>query len=181
MDSKKRRSDRCMRPRLRPPGRPPVATRREEQLFWSLIATGISSKAAAIKGCPSAASATVLTMPSPRRLAACKSRGLPVARAAAQLRNRRICRARMSRLIQSSRAVRTHRGHPAWRSQISLLSYPRSDRSGSANHIQRPRANPVGSIPLFCNRCWTRLQRAGIEHAAAWPHGKRPYFIFGKT
>jgi IS30 family transposase len=49
MDSKKRRSDRCTRPRLRSPGRPPVATRSEGQLFWSLIATGISSEAAAIK------------------------------------------------------------------------------------------------------------------------------------
>jgi transposase len=49
MDSKKRRSDRCTRPRLRSPGRPPVATRSVGQLFLSLIATGISSEAAAIK------------------------------------------------------------------------------------------------------------------------------------
>lgn len=49
MDSKKRRSDRCTRPRLRSPGRPPVATRSERQLFWTLIATGVSSEAAALK------------------------------------------------------------------------------------------------------------------------------------
>lgn len=49
MDSKKRRSDRCTRPRLRSPGRLPVATRSEGQLFWSLIATGIGSEAAEIK------------------------------------------------------------------------------------------------------------------------------------
>ena len=48
MDSKKRRSDRCTRPRLRSPGRPPVATRSEQPLFWTVIATGISSEAAAI-------------------------------------------------------------------------------------------------------------------------------------
>ena len=49
MDSKKRRSERCTRPRLRSPGRPPVATRSEQQLFWTLIATGMSSEAAALK------------------------------------------------------------------------------------------------------------------------------------
>lgn len=49
MDSKKRRSDRCTRPPLRSPGRPPVATRSEQQLFWTLIATGVSSEAAALK------------------------------------------------------------------------------------------------------------------------------------
>lgn len=49
MDSKKRRSDRCTRPRLRSPGRPPAATRSEQQRFWTLIATGISSEAAALK------------------------------------------------------------------------------------------------------------------------------------
>ncbi len=49
MGSKKRRSDRCTRPRLRSPGRPPVATRSEQQLFWTLIATGMSSEAAALK------------------------------------------------------------------------------------------------------------------------------------
>ena len=49
MDSKKRRSDRCTRRRLRSPGRPPVATRSEQLLFWTLIAAGISSEVAALK------------------------------------------------------------------------------------------------------------------------------------
>ncbi len=49
MDKKKRRSDRCGRPPLRSPGRPPVATRSERQLFWTLIAAGISSEVAAFK------------------------------------------------------------------------------------------------------------------------------------
>ena len=49
MDVRKRRSDRCIRPPLRSPGRPPVATRSERQAFWTLIATGMSSEAAAIK------------------------------------------------------------------------------------------------------------------------------------
>lgn len=49
MGIRKRRSDRCGRPPLRSPGRPPVAGRSERQLFWRFIATGISSEAAAIE------------------------------------------------------------------------------------------------------------------------------------
>ena len=49
MGMKKRRSDRCGRPPLRSPGRPPVSTRSERQLFWTFIATGMSSEAAAAK------------------------------------------------------------------------------------------------------------------------------------
>ena len=49
MDKKKRRSDRCGRLPLRSPGRPPVATRSERQLFWTLIAAGMSSEVAAFK------------------------------------------------------------------------------------------------------------------------------------
>ena len=49
MGIQKRRSDRCGRPLLRSPGRPPVATRSERQLFWTFIATGMSSEAAAIR------------------------------------------------------------------------------------------------------------------------------------
>ncbi|WP_242098849.1 IS30 family transposase [Sphingomonas sp. CROZ-RG-20F-R02-07] len=45
----KRRSDRCGRPPLRSPGRPSVADRSERQLFWTSIAAGLSSSAAAIK------------------------------------------------------------------------------------------------------------------------------------
>ena len=48
MGIRKRRSDRCGRPPLRSPGRPSVAMRSERQLFWTLIATGMSSEAAAI-------------------------------------------------------------------------------------------------------------------------------------
>ena len=49
MGIRKRRSDRCGRPPLRSPGRPAVATRSELQMFWTFIATGMSSEAAAIK------------------------------------------------------------------------------------------------------------------------------------
>lgn len=49
MGMKKRRSDRCGRPPLRSPGRPSVSTRSERQLFWTFIATGMSSEAAAAK------------------------------------------------------------------------------------------------------------------------------------
>ena len=45
----KRRRDRCGRPPLRSPGRPSAADRSERQLFWTLIAAGLSSGAAAIK------------------------------------------------------------------------------------------------------------------------------------
>ncbi len=49
METKKRRSDRCTRLRLRSPGRPPVANRHERGMFWRYIATGMSSEAAAVK------------------------------------------------------------------------------------------------------------------------------------
>ena len=45
----KRRSARYGRSPLRSPGRPSVAARSERQLFWTLISTGLSSAAAAIK------------------------------------------------------------------------------------------------------------------------------------
>jgi hypothetical protein len=49
METKKRRSDRCTRLRLRSPGRPPVANRHERGMFWKYIATGMSSEAAEVK------------------------------------------------------------------------------------------------------------------------------------
>ena len=49
MGIQKRRRDRCGRPPLRSPGRPSVADRSERQLFWTLIAAGQSSGAAAVK------------------------------------------------------------------------------------------------------------------------------------
>ena len=49
MGMKKRRSDRCGRPPLRSPGWPPVSTRSERRLFWTFIAAGMSSEAAAAK------------------------------------------------------------------------------------------------------------------------------------
>ena len=45
----RRRSARCGRPPLRSPGRPSVAARSERRLFWTLISTGLSNAAAAIK------------------------------------------------------------------------------------------------------------------------------------
>lgn len=49
MDSKKRRSDRCTRAQLRSPGRPPVASRHERELFWRYVAAGMGSEAAAVE------------------------------------------------------------------------------------------------------------------------------------
>lgn len=49
MDTKKRRSDRCTRSRLRSPGRPLVANRYEREQFWTYIAAGMSSEAAALQ------------------------------------------------------------------------------------------------------------------------------------
>ena len=49
METKKLRSNRCTRLRLRSPGRPPVANRHERGMFWRYIATGMSSEAAAVK------------------------------------------------------------------------------------------------------------------------------------
>ena len=49
METKKRRSNRCTRLRLRSPGRPPVANRHGRGMFWRYIATGMSSEAAAVK------------------------------------------------------------------------------------------------------------------------------------
>jgi IS30 family transposase len=47
MSSKKLKSDRSMRGKLRSPGRPPVLHRAERRLFWKAIASGYSSEVAA--------------------------------------------------------------------------------------------------------------------------------------
>jgi len=46
-DRKQRRSDRAGRPRMRSPGRPPVARRADQQRFWAAIARGLPSEDAA--------------------------------------------------------------------------------------------------------------------------------------
>jgi IS30 family transposase len=48
MKMRKRHSDRCVRGRLRSPGRPPVARRENFSLFWAAISSGRSSEEAAI-------------------------------------------------------------------------------------------------------------------------------------
>src|SRR3954451_21345658 len=45
---KRRRSDRSGRPRMRSPGRPPVARREHRQRFWAAIADGLSSEQAGV-------------------------------------------------------------------------------------------------------------------------------------
>jgi IS30 family transposase len=55
MAARKRRSDRSGRARLLSPGRPPVAGRDEQRLFWAAIASGMASEDAAIEvGVPQA-------------------------------------------------------------------------------------------------------------------------------
>src|SRR6476469_4335260 len=44
----RRRSDRALRDKLRPPGRPGMARREDRLRFWALIAAGLSSEDAAI-------------------------------------------------------------------------------------------------------------------------------------
>lgn len=48
MGTRKRRSDRALRPPMRSPGRPPVARREHRQQFWQSIARGRSSEEAAV-------------------------------------------------------------------------------------------------------------------------------------
>jgi hypothetical protein len=47
MTTRRRRSDRLGRAKLRSPGRPPVGRRAERQKFWTAIAAGLSSEEAA--------------------------------------------------------------------------------------------------------------------------------------
>ncbi|MGI8824796.1 MAG: IS30 family transposase, partial [Chloroflexota bacterium] len=46
-EHKRRKSDRAGRPPMRPPGRPTVARREEQQRFWAAIARGLPSEDAA--------------------------------------------------------------------------------------------------------------------------------------
>src|ERR671910_88341 len=48
VDRKRRRSERAGRPRMRSPGRPPVAGREVQQRFWVAIAHGLSSEDAGV-------------------------------------------------------------------------------------------------------------------------------------
>ncbi len=45
--SRRRRSDRALRPRMRSPGRPPVGRREHRERFWKEVARGLSSEEAA--------------------------------------------------------------------------------------------------------------------------------------
>src|SRR4051794_41880541 len=47
METRKRRSDRCLRSALRSPGRPGVARREHRRRFWKAIAAGQASEDAA--------------------------------------------------------------------------------------------------------------------------------------
>ena len=46
--SKRRQSDRALRPRMWSPGRPPVARRQDRQRFWAAIAKGLTSEDAGV-------------------------------------------------------------------------------------------------------------------------------------
>ena len=45
---KRRRSDLAGRPAMHSPGRPPAASRKQQQEFWKAIAQGLSSEQAAV-------------------------------------------------------------------------------------------------------------------------------------
>lgn len=47
-ETRQRKSDRSGRPKMRSPGRPPVASREQQQQFWKQIAAGWTSEAAAV-------------------------------------------------------------------------------------------------------------------------------------
>jgi len=48
-ERKRRRADRAGRPRMRSPGRPPVARREDRQRFWAGVARGLTSEDAAVQ------------------------------------------------------------------------------------------------------------------------------------
>lgn len=74
---------------------------------------------------------------------ALQGRSDPQAWTGAQLRSRRICHARMGRLVQPSSAAGAYRQHPACRSRRAILCCRKHPRYCSVTHNPRPPADPA--------------------------------------
>src|SRR5258708_24799044 len=60
----------------------------------------------------------------------------------ALVRSRRVCHARMGRLVQPSPAAGAHRQHSPGRSRRPLLRYARTASHGSVTQTKQPPTNP---------------------------------------
>ena len=80
-----------------------------------------------------AASATVMTMLSPRRSRSLQGRDHPSARAMAVIRSRRVRDAGLGGLVQQPAALGAHRQHPAGRSRGTLLRHAGTTCHGGVN------------------------------------------------
>ena len=83
-----------------------------------------------------AASATVMTMLSPRRSRSLQGRDHPSARAMAVIRSRRVRDAGLGGLVQQPAALGAHRQHPASRSRGTLLRHAGTTCHGGVNSNQ---------------------------------------------
>jgi hypothetical protein len=91
---------------------------------------------------PWAASATVMTMLSPRRSRSLQGRDHPSARAMAVIRSRRVRDAGMGGLVQQPAALGAHRQHPAGRSRGTLLRHAGTTCHGGVTQTKWLPTNP---------------------------------------
>ena len=89
-----------------------------------------------------AASATVMTMLSPRRSRSLQGRDHPSARAMAVVRSRRVRDAGMGGLVQQPAALGAHRQHPAGRSRGTLLRHAGTTCHGGVTQTKWLPTNP---------------------------------------
>ena len=96
-----------------------------------------------------AASATVMTMLSPRRSRSLQGRDHPSARAMAVVRSRRVRDAGLGGLVQQPAALGAHRQHPAGRSRGTLLRHAGTTCHGGVTQtkwLPRPQIQPAQAI-----------------------------------
>ena len=89
-----------------------------------------------------AASATVMTMLSPRRSRSLQGRDHPSARAMAVVRSRRVRDAGLGGLVQQPAALGAHRQHPAGRSRGTLLRHAGTACHGGVTQTKWLPTNP---------------------------------------
>jgi hypothetical protein len=115
-----------------------------------------------------AASATVMTMLSPRRSRSLQGRDHPSARAMAVIRSRRVRDAGLGGLVQQPAALWSHRQHPASRSRGTRLRHAGTTCHGGVTQtkwLHEP--GPVHSVQQNVSRSQSRERTAEIACISA--------------
>src|SRR4051812_21773408 len=107
-----------------------------------------------------AASATVMTMLSPRRSRSLQGRDHPSARSMAVIRSRRVRDAGLGGLVQQPAALGAHRQHPASRGRGTLLRHAGTTCHGGVTQTKWLPTNPIANAVKPDRFCCAQIQPA---------------------